>query len=833
MREINFTAGGRGVRQAARCARQLEAEHTELLPTRESLFLLVLGCTLALVTAGAPVSALAASGSAAKPPPRSGALQLVREMPTRELGVKRPATLAWDGRRHALLVRQDDRVVRLGTDGTKRGKTLTRQPAPRPFGSTTVDAWTDRSGVLFGLASGGLLRFVDGKLTQTPIRGAAGHDLRGLTGWPGTHLLWTFDQDRRLLLGVTKSGRVARYLDARELGVRNVTGIAVAPSADRTDARAIRHVYVADAGVGPTLGRIVEASLAAETSTALATTGSLVRQVATSAYSPPSPDPSGITYIPGSDRLFIADGEVDEMSIFAGANFFVTTRTGVLMDTGVSQPWSNEPTGAGYSPGDNHMFVSDDDGKEVYDVAPGGDGRFGTPDDTVTHFDTAVAGNTDTEDVTYDPATASVWTIDGVNTQVYRYQRGPDGIFGTTDDLRSNFDVAVYGARDPEGIEYDNVRDTLVVVDDGAKTIFELDRAGALLNTISVAGYGIVAAAGVTVAPGSVNTSQRNYYVVARGEDNDSHPTENDGVLYEFSANLPGGATNQAPIGNAGPDQTVILPNAATLDGTVTDDGRPYPPGAVTTTWEKVTGFGTVTFGNPNAVDTTAQFSVEGTYVLRLTANDGQASVADDITVTVAPHVTGAFTKTVVAVGERTRFKGTVSPAADGQPVRLQRRKGGEWVNVATKHLEAGNSSAYKFNIRRGDSGRYRYRIRVPAYAGTPSAAFGGPAKGLLLRVYRAEITAVHPGGDEFVAIANTGAVPMDIDGWLLLNKGTRKKRTLTDLVVRPGHVVRIHSGAGKSDKNDLYLDRKVMWGQHATAVLRNDRSVRLDRLRY
>ena len=283
---------------------------------------------------------------------------------------------------------------------------------------------------------------------------------------------------------------------------------------------------------------------------------------------------------------------------------------------------------------------------------------------------------------------------------------------------------------------------------------------------------------------------------------------------------------------NAGPDQTVILPNAATLDGTVTDDGRPNPPGAVTTTWEKVTGFGTVTFGNPNAVDTTAQFSVEGTYVLRLTANDGQASVADDITVTVAPHVTGAFTKSVVAVGERTRFKGTVSPAAAGQPVLLQRRQGGKWVKVRTKHLEAGQS-VYEFNIRRDDSGRYRYRTRVPAYAGTPSAAFGGPAKGLLLRVYRAKITAVHHRGDEFVVIANTGAVPIDIDGWLLVNKRTGKKRTLTDLVVRPDHVVRIHSGAGKSDKNDLYLSRKVMWGQHATAVLRNDRSVRLDRLRY
>jgi hypothetical protein len=84
MREINFTVGGRGVRQAARCARQLEAEHTELLPTRARLFSLVLGCALALVIAGAPVSAVAAApGSAAEPPPRSGTLQLVREMPTR------------------------------------------------------------------------------------------------------------------------------------------------------------------------------------------------------------------------------------------------------------------------------------------------------------------------------------------------------------------------------------------------------------------------------------------------------------------------------------------------------------------------------------------------------------------------------------------------------------------------------------------------------------------------------------------------------------------------------------------------------------------------------
>ena len=37
-------------------------------------------------------------------------------------------------------------------------------------------------------------------------------------------------------------------------------------------------------------------------------------------------------------------------------------------------------------------------------------------------------------------------------------------------------------------------------------------------------------------------------------------------------------------------------------------------------TWSKVSGFGDVVFGNPNAVDTTASFSAAGTYVLRLTA---------------------------------------------------------------------------------------------------------------------------------------------------------------------------------------------------------------------
>ena len=86
---------------------------------------------------------------------------------------------------------------------------------------------------------------------------------------------------------------------------------------------------------------------------------------------------------------------------------------------------------------------------------------------------------------------------------------------------------------------------------------------------------------------------------------------------------------------NAGPDQTITLPAAASLSGTVTDDGLPNPPATVTTTWSKVSGPGTVTFGNASAKVTTATFSVSGSYTLRLTASDSALSASDDIVVTV------------------------------------------------------------------------------------------------------------------------------------------------------------------------------------------------------
>ena len=89
---------------------------------------------------------------------------------------------------------------------------------------------------------------------------------------------------------------------------------------------------------------------------------------------------------------------------------------------------------------------------------------------------------------------------------------------------------------------------------------------------------------------------------------------------------------------DAGPDQTITLPADALLDGTVSDDGLPLPPGALTTTWSTGSGPGPVSFQDASAADTRATFTTAGTYVLRLTASDGALSATDSVQIVVLPE---------------------------------------------------------------------------------------------------------------------------------------------------------------------------------------------------
>lgn len=92
---------------------------------------------------------------------------------------------------------------------------------------------------------------------------------------------------------------------------------------------------------------------------------------------------------------------------------------------------------------------------------------------------------------------------------------------------------------------------------------------------------------------------------------------------------------NQPPTVNPGSNQTIALPAVANLAGSVVDDGLPNPPGAVSVAWSKISGPYDVSWGDSNALNTTASFAGIGTYTLCLTASDGQLTGNSNVTVTV------------------------------------------------------------------------------------------------------------------------------------------------------------------------------------------------------
>lgn len=94
-------------------------------------------------------------------------------------------------------------------------------------------------------------------------------------------------------------------------------------------------------------------------------------------------------------------------------------------------------------------------------------------------------------------------------------------------------------------------------------------------------------------------------------------------------------AINQAPVITLTSSASVALTGSLTLTATVTDDDLPTAT-APTLLWSTVSGPGTATVSAPTTASTTVTFSTAGTYVLRLTADDGSLSSQSDVTVTVS-----------------------------------------------------------------------------------------------------------------------------------------------------------------------------------------------------
>jgi PKD repeat protein len=135
----------------------------------------------------------------------------------------------------------------------------------------------------------------------------------------------------------------------------------------------------------------------------------------------------------------------------------------------------------------------------------------------------------------------------------------------------------------------------------------------------------------------------------------------------------------------------------------------------LTRTWTKVTGPGTVTFGNANSASTTASFSTAGIYTLRLTASDGSLTTTDDVVVEVIPAMVPTNAAPMVNVGPNLsvelpntlNLSGTVTD--DGLPtagtLTLQ------WTATGPGNAQFGNATSANTSAQFSTAGTYTLRL--------------------------------------------------------------------------------------------------------------------------
>ncbi|MDH4118608.1 MAG: Ig-like domain-containing protein [Acidimicrobiia bacterium] len=481
--------------------------------------------------------------------------------------------------------------------------------------------------------------------------------------------LYLWSRSDETLTTVDKTGSTLATYDLSSVDLGNVEAMTLAPSADPTDDPHTNSLYVADSGTDQVLGRMVEISLVQPLALAAPTeTATLVRMVETSQWTPGSPDPSGVTYLPWLDRLQIVDSEVEETTGagYHGVNMWLVDRGGVVRDTGTTFPAiSKEPTGVGSRANPGTLFISDDSAGRIHMLQTGQDGRFGTPDDVVTFINVAAYGSDDPEDPEFFTPNGHLYFVDGVGTEIYDIDP-VDGVFGNGNDIMTHFDISAYG-NDFEGLASDPARGTLLVGARTTRKIYEISTTGTHIRTIDASGIaGMKYISGLTTAPASDGSGRTSYWVVDRAIDNNAVASENDGRMFELTI----------PSADAPPTVSITQPTAnATVAGTVTL---------------------AASAGDDNAV-ANVRFDVDGTTIgIDSTGADGWSISWDSTTVGDGSHtITATATDSIGQTAATTRSvtvnnvdgPPTVTLDAIGSPV------GGSVTLIASATDDTGVSS--------------------------------------------------------------------------------------------------------------------------------------------
>ncbi len=207
---------------------------------------------------------------------------------------------------------------------------------------------------------------------------------------------------------------------------------------------------------------------------------SVVQIIDTTQWPKPSPDPSGVTWIPGATpgtgTLLMSDSEIDETPFFRPDNLFFLSETAVFDHSTSLQSFTKEPTGIVFNSVDGFLYISDDNLKKIFKVDPDNPGvqlgSFSTNSFAV-----------DCEDVGYDPVTNHLFIMNGggggaaENTIV-------ETTTGGTVIQSMKLPAAI---SDAEAIAYDYINQVFYVSGTFSADIFVVSRDGkTILDTITI-----------------------------------------------------------------------------------------------------------------------------------------------------------------------------------------------------------------------------------------------------------------------------------------------------------------------------------------------------------
>jgi uncharacterized protein YjiK len=725
-----------------------------------------------------------------------------------QAAVRDPINLAFDPRgSRLLLLDQADRLleVRLDANGDLDPRTLVRRDAlrlelPDPQGMSVDPA----TGMVFILdaAQPRLVRVVpaaDGSFEQATVseidlRASGLSSPRGLAFDPASGHLQVGGGGK--LSELSASGELLAVRDLSEFVLASPQGMSFAPSGDQTDDPAQLSLYLADAGgrpagsaqTAPSSGQIVELSLVAPPAAeAIDFTASLVRTIDTATWTPPSPDPSGLTYLPPpANTLLVTDGEVEEtvsgITHFLGVNVWESTLLGaVVVTANISRvgyppgnpppvPMTNEPTGVTWRPSNGHYFVTQDDGDTVYDLNPGGDGEIGTTDDSWTSF---ITTGSDPEGIAYDTLGDRLFVCDGTNAEIYEYTPGGS--------LQSHFDVLGYGVVDPETVEYNPESDTLFVLSNrrsgpnlNIPIIIEVTKSGALLQTIEVSEADERRPAGLAYAPASDGSGVKHFYWADREVDNNSNPNIVDGKIFEFTAPPTGPGDDPPAVSLTSPaNGAEVTGTAVSVEASASDDNGVTQ---VEFFLDGSTSLGTDT-SSPYSVSWNTTTTTDGAHSLTARATDTASQTTTSAAVNVTVNNSGGGASPLYfslrakgTVGGLTAanediifFDGTASfsLAFDGSDVGLasSRLDAFSWLDADSLLLSLDADGAVLNGITVDDSDILRFDASSlgTTTTGTFTLYFDGSDVGLTTNAH--DVDAVELLGDGRILISTRGKV--------------------------------------------------------------------------